>query len=91
MITRRIFVSGRVQGVFFRDWTVSAAVARGITGWVRNRHDGRVEVLATGESARVDQLVVHLRKGSPSSHVDEVVVEDAEPERFNGFTRHSTV
>jgi len=84
-------VRGRVQGVFFRDWTVSAAEARGISGWVRNRRDGSVEVLATGEPTRVEQLIAQLHQGSPSSRVGGVVVEEAERECFNGFTRRSTI
>ena len=47
-VTRRLAVHGRVQGVFYRGWTVDAAPALGLDGWVRNRRDGSVEILAAG-------------------------------------------
>ena len=49
---RRILVHGRVQGVWFRGWTVDVARALGLDGWVRNRRDGSVEILASGDGAR---------------------------------------
>jgi len=76
-----VFVSGRVQGVFFRDHTRRWAVSLALTGWVRNMGDGRVEVLAEGEKERLEDLVARLRLGPPMA-----VVEDAEAawEDFRG-------
>ena len=69
-----IFVSGRVQGVFFRDHTRRWASSLGLTGWVRNIPDGRVEVLAEGEKENVEGLVSRLRLGPPLANVEDVAV-----------------
>ncbi|MBU2617117.1 MAG: acylphosphatase [Euryarchaeota archaeon] len=68
----RAFVSGRVQGVFFRSFTRSEATSLGIHGWVRNLRDGRVEVLAEGEKSALDELLGRLREGSPAARVEKV-------------------
>jgi acylphosphatase len=69
-----IFVSGRVQGVFFRDHTQRWASSLGLTGWVRNVWDGRVEVLAEGEKEKVEDLISRLRQGPPLARVDNLEV-----------------
>jgi acylphosphatase len=69
-----IFVSGVVQGVYYRDFTRSHATAMELTGWVRNVPDGRVETVVEGESEKIDHLVQRLRSGPPSSRVDDVQV-----------------
>ena len=69
-----VFVSGRVQGVFFRDHTRRWATSLGLTGWVRNLLDGRVEVLAEGEKERLEDLVARLKQGPPMSEVRGVEV-----------------
>lgn len=79
-VRRRCLVSGRVQGVFFRAFTAREAQAiGGLTGWVRNLTDGRVEVLVEGEKDRVERLVRWLHKGSMLSRVDGVDVREEEP------------
>lgn len=78
--TRRYIVTGRVQGVGFRWFVEHAAVQLGLAGWVRNRADGSVEVLATGSRERLHTLYTELRKGPRASRVDNVEVEDAAPE-----------
>jgi acylphosphatase len=70
----RILVSGRVQGVFFRDHTRRWASSLGLTGWVRNLRDGRVEVLAEGEKDSIEGLVSRLRLGPPLANVEAVAV-----------------
>jgi acylphosphatase len=90
MIARSIRIEGRVQGVFFRDWTVDQARALGLCGWVRNRRDGSVEVYAAGEKDALDRLIERLREGSPPSRVERVEVKDAAHEAFEGFTRRPT-
>jgi len=67
-------VSGRVQGVFFRSFVEIKAGELGLTGYVRNLRDGRVEVRAEGERQRLDKLVGYLKAGPPAAKVDEVVV-----------------
>jgi acylphosphatase len=70
-----ILVSGRVQGVFFRDHTHKWARSLLITGWVRNVDDGKVEVLAEGERENVESLIGHLEEGPPMAIVDNVEVD----------------
>jgi acylphosphatase len=79
MICRRSFVSGRVQGVFYRASCVRKAESLGLRGYARNLADGRVEVLACGDEARVNELVSWLWQGSPASKVTDVATEHADP------------
>lgn len=91
MATKRIFVSGRVQGVGYRDWVVRTAQRTGITGWVRNVRDGRVEILVAGEDDRVDTLVEELNQGPPLARVDHIEAYPAEGEKAHkGFTKRFT-
>lgn len=69
-----IFVSGQVQGVFFRDHTRRWASSLGLAGWVKNLWDGRVEVLAEGEKESLDDLIARLKKGPPLARVADVQV-----------------
>jgi acylphosphatase len=69
-----IVVSGRVQGVFFRDHTRRWAGSLGLTGWVRNLWDGRVEVLTEGEKDRIETLISRLKQGPPLAQVEDVNV-----------------
>ncbi len=66
------FISGRVQGVFYRDNTKRAAEKLGLTGWVRNLPDGRVEVVAEGEKNDIDRLISYLHKGPLIAKVEKV-------------------
>jgi acylphosphatase len=69
-----IFVSGRVQGVFFRQETREAALKLNVTGWVRNTNDDRVEAIFEGEKENVERLVEFCRRGPLYAHVTEVEV-----------------
>ena len=91
MPTRRIFVHGRVQGVSFRMWAVDQARALGLSGWVRNRHDGRVEILAKGPAERVTELATRCWQGPELAKVDNVDVEAAAEEVPTGFEDRMTV
>ncbi len=71
----RIVVSGRVQGVFFRDHTRRWASSLNLTGWVRNLIDGRVEALAEGDKENIEGLVARLQEGPPLARVENVEVE----------------
>jgi acylphosphatase len=88
MICRRSFVSGRVQGVFYRATCVRKATSLGLTGFARNLADGRVEVLACGEPAKLEEFVAWLWEGSPASKVTDVATEHADPAEAQraGFT-----
>ena len=68
-------IRGRVQGVFYRAETVDHAVAMDLRGWVRNRRDGSVEVVAEGEKEELDQFIAWCRQGPPLARVSEVEVE----------------
>jgi acylphosphatase len=71
----RVRVTGRVQGVFYRQSTVEMADGLGLTGWVRNLPDGSVEALFEGGKAAVDQAIAWCHHGPPRAAVDEVAVE----------------
>lgn len=89
MICRRSFVSGRVQGVFYRATCVRKATSLGLTGYARNLADGRVEVLACGDGDAVETFLAWLWEGSPASKVTDVASEHADPaeaQRATGFT-----
>ena len=75
-VRARVLVSGRVQGVWFRESTRERASALGLTGWVRNLRDGRVEALFEGEQASVDGALEFIRKGPPLARVLSAEVVD---------------
>lgn len=85
MLAARFFVSGKVQGVWFRAFTAGHAQSLGLSGYARNLPDGRVEVLAMGDPVAVDALAKVLHQGPPRARVDEVVRETAVAEPMNGF------
>jgi acylphosphatase len=70
----RVVVTGRVQGVWFRDSCREQARAEGVGGWVRNRSDGAVEAEFEGPEAAVDRVVAWCRSGPPRARVDHVDV-----------------
>lgn len=69
-------ISGRVQGVSFRYYTQQEAQKLGITGWVMNRRDGKVEVVGEGSPQQIQQFNAFLHKGSPAAHVEQVQTFD---------------
>ncbi|SFC82138.1 acylphosphatase [Streptomyces aidingensis] len=85
MIRKRVVVSGRVQGVFFRDSCRSEAIVHRVAGWVRNLPDGSVEAVFEGEPEAVSRLVEWSRRGSPSARVDNVRESEEEPEGLAAF------
>ena len=89
MIARRVRVTGRVQGVFFRAWTRNEAEALGVGGWVRNCSDGSVEAHVEGEPDAVDRLIDSIRAGPPGARVDQVTVDAVESAGLSSFeVRH---
>lgn len=74
-VRAHIFVSGRVQGIFFRDNTRKRAEELGVYGWVRNLPDGRVEAVFEGEKEKVEQMIEWSKRGPPFANVDGVDVE----------------
>lgn len=85
-IRAHVFVSGKVQGVFFRSSTRDKALELGIAGWVRNLGDGRVEAVFEGEQENIEKMVEWCRSGPPYAQVEkvEIVPEDYKGE-FKGF------
>jgi len=71
-----VWISGKVQGVFYRAYTQDAARTHGVTGWVRNLPDGRVEAVFEGDARAVDAMVQWCHRGSPLSRVDRVEVQE---------------
>ena len=87
MIARRLTVYGRVQGVFYRDWTVENARELGLAGWVRNQPDGTVAALLQGEPGTVREMVERMRSGPPRARVERIEEAEAEAEELAGFAR----
>lgn len=73
-VRAHIFISGLVQGVFFRSYTQQEANIRNLKGWVRNLRDGRVEVLVEGEEDDVNALIEYCRRGSYNARVENVTI-----------------
>jgi acylphosphatase len=77
----RVFISGRVQGVAFRHYTVKTARSLNLGGWVKNLGDGRVEAVIEGDDAPVDTMLAWCKKGPPLADVTHVAVQE---EPFSG-------
>lgn len=90
MRATRILVSGIVQGVGYRQWTRRRAIALGVNGWVRNRFDGRVEILAEGDVRAVDQLIAECHDGPRYADVTNVEPTDTDATGANEFTVRNT-
>ena len=84
-VCRRFLISGRVQGVWFRESTRRQAVTLSLAGSAVNLPDGRVEVLAAGAESDVDQLAAWLRRGPRLARVEQVVEETIEAPELAGF------
>ena len=82
---RHVLVSGSVQGVAFRWYAQEKAAELGISGWIRNLADGRVETWVEAEDERVAAMVSWLSRGPPSAHVTGVEVRERDPEGFEAF------
>ena len=88
-VTRRLLVSGRVQGVGYRASMQMTAEAMGATGWVRNLRDGRVEAVVCGSPSQVEAIVAWAKRGPRSAIVDGVEVEEASGD-FSTFECRTT-
>ena len=85
-VARRFLVSGRVQGVGFRYFTLDAARREGLHGYVTNHDDGSVEAAVEGEASAVERFERALRRGPSRARVEHVRVDDVEPSMLNeGF------
>lgn len=84
-VRAHVWVSGRVQGVFFRACAEDEAQALGVAGWVRNTRDGRVEGVFEGDRARVEAMIRWCHRGSPGAVVSAVEVTWEAPQGERGF------
>ena len=84
-------IEGRVQGVGYRAWMEYEAISRGLHGWVRNRRDGSVEAVVTGEDASVDAFVDACRQGPRLANVTNISSEAVEYDGKPGFRQLPTV
>lgn len=80
-----VFVSGHVQGVSFRDATRSQAEQLGLSGWVRNTQDGQVEAVFEGDPDTVQQMVEWCKSGPSSADVEDLSVDNEQPENLSSF------
>lgn len=87
----RLTITGRVQGVGFRDWALQTGQRLGLTGWVRNRSDGAVEALVVGDETAVGQMIEACRRGPLLARVDEIDVDPVDLDVLpQGFSRLPT-
>jgi acylphosphatase len=84
-IRRRVTVTGRVQGVFFRDSLRQRANSHHVAGWATNRTDGAVEAVFEGTPEDVERLITFAETGPRQAEVDSVDVSEEEPEGLTGF------
>ena len=89
--TVHVLISGNVQGVWFRAWTVQEAQVRGLDGWVRNRRDGDVEAVFAGPADKVDDMILICHRGPESARVSSVQVQPHAEEPGKGFRKSPTV
>ena len=84
-VRRRVTVNGDVQGVFFRETTRRKATEAGVSGWVTNRSDGKVEAVFEGPPGAVEELIAFCREGPTAASVEGVDVTSEDPEGISGF------
>lgn len=86
-VARRLIINGRVQGVGFRYFTQEAAAREGVTGWVRNLPDGRVEAYVEGDAEAVTRVERAVRQGPRGARIEAVEVDTPEPSgRYMDFS-----
>ncbi len=85
MTTLSLHITGKVQGVYYRQSTRKKAISLGLGGYVKNLSDGSVFILATGNRKQLDELIVWCKIGPPAAKVKEIMVTEMELEIFEGF------
>jgi acylphosphatase len=89
-VATRVVISGRVQGVWYRGWTVETAQRFGVRGWVRNRRDGKVEALFIGEPDTVEAMIAACRDGPPLARVEHIERSAVPDDGSTGFRQLPT-
>ena len=87
-VRAHIFVTGKVQGVYYRQNTVETANEHGVTGWVRNLPDGRVEAVLEGDESSVKKMIEWCKVGPPNAQVEKV---DTKFESYTGEASGFTI
>jgi acylphosphatase len=90
MSGRLVRIRGKVQGVWYRAWTVEEATRRGLRGWVRNRRDGSVEAFFAGEATVIEEMIALCRVGPPHARVASIASETTAEEPPEGFENRPT-
>jgi acylphosphatase len=85
MINRKITITGKVQGVFFRKFTLEKATLLGIKGWVKNESDGSVTVEVEGELHQLLAMTSWLKEGPPMAEVQDLMITHGEPQGYQDF------
>jgi acylphosphatase len=91
MRTVRLTITGKVQGVGYRIWAERTALQLGISGWVRNRSTGSVELQATGSDEAIARLIEACRKGPRAAIVTDIAIADAEDDGSAAFSTRPTI
>ena len=89
-VSKKLRIHGEVQGVFYRAWSAEQARDLGLSGWVRNRRDGTVEMLVAGEEAVVQRMIALCRDGPPAARVERIDIEDVREQTPSGFEKRPT-
>jgi acylphosphatase len=84
-VRRHVTVEGDVQGVYFRETARRRATEAGVSGWITNRDDGRVEAVFEGPAEAVDEMLDFCRQGPTAASVQDLDVQTEEPEGLSGF------
>lgn len=87
MIAKHLTIHGRVQGVFYRDWTIETARSLRLAGWVRNRPEGTVEAHLEGNHDNVERMIAAMHDGPPRARVDRVEENNVAVEGLESFER----
>ncbi|WP_336971466.1 acylphosphatase [Sphingobium aromaticiconvertens] len=90
VIARHLNISGHVQGVWYRNWTVDTARILSLVGWVRNRADGNVETWVEGSEEVVTRFITLAQEGPPAARVVQILAQEVEPQGFTGFEKRPT-
>lgn len=89
-IARHLMISGRVQGVFYRNWAVETARSLDLAGWVRNRMDGSVEALVEGPAEAVERFIALAHEGPSAARVARIDIGEVPPQGLPAFDKHPT-
>lgn len=89
-IARHLTITGKVQGVWYRAWTVETARSLGLVGWVRNRTDGSVEAVVEGDESAVDQFLALAQHGPAAARVERIDMQDVALSDHLAFEQRST-